>query len=235
MPESFPNVGVSELVRKLAYRMDQRLTAAGQERGMRLNWRHEPVTKYRQRSMAFAEASRLRGTMREEMTKRITEAEGIDQACSGCDERCHASATSVPNYAAQYVVRMYATRNVDAYQDSEEERMESSEDETVESECSYEPSIAPNEDEPPPRVFFTDCPGGHGLRIHRTKESGWSCSECEQTFPAQTYLMRCEKCDYNLCSDCFGSQKDSIMKFETELQDDSDKGAEADDEDTDGL
>ena len=94
---------MSELVRKLAYRMDQRPTAAGQERGMRLNWRHEPITKYRQRSMAFAEASRLRGTMREEMTKRITEAEGVDQACSRCDELYHASATSVAKYAAQYV------------------------------------------------------------------------------------------------------------------------------------
>ena len=65
-------------------------TAAGQERGNRLNWRDEPTTKYRHRSMAFSEASRMRGSMREEVTRKITEAEGIDQACSSCGEGYHA-------------------------------------------------------------------------------------------------------------------------------------------------
>ena len=60
---------------------------------------------------------------------------------------------------------------------------------------------------------------------------GVVCSECEQTGPKRTYLMRCEKCDYDLRSDCFGPRKDSIMKFLMELQDKSDEGAEADDED----
>ena len=138
----------------------------------------------------------MRGSMRGVTIKKITEAEGMDQACSSCDERYHASISSVSKYAAQYVARMYAKRNRNAYQDSDEEeesQRESSVDETDE-ESGYEPSIAPNEEEEPPsRVYYTDCPGGHGLKIHRTKEAGWSCSECEKTFPAHTTwrLQRC--------------------------------------------
>ena len=45
--------------------------------------------------------------------------------------------------------------------------------------------------------------------------------------------MRCNECDYDLCSDCFGPRKDSMSKFEFELLEDSDEGAEADDEETD--
>ena len=203
MPDDFPDVGVSEIVRRLAYQRDVRLTNQGYARGSRPNWREEPVTRYRQRSMAFSEASRMRGSMREVTIKKITEAEGIDQACSSCDERYHASMSSVSKYAAQYVARMYSKRNRSAYDDEEDSQRESSVDETDEESSGYEPSIAPNEEEEgePSRTYCTNCPGGHGSKIHRTKESGWSCSECEKIYPAHTNLMRCNECDYDLCSD----------------------------------
>ena len=80
VPDDFPDVGVSEIVRRLAYQRDVRLTNQGYARGSRPNWREEPVTRYRQRSMAFSEASRMKGSMREVTIKKITEAEGIDQS-----------------------------------------------------------------------------------------------------------------------------------------------------------
>ena len=87
VPSDFQDVGVSAMVRRLAYQRDLRLTAAGEPSHERRNWRNLPTTKYRQRAMAFSEASRMRGSMREELTRKITMAEGVDQACSSCDER----------------------------------------------------------------------------------------------------------------------------------------------------
>eukprot|EP00434_Breviolum_minutum_P003520 symbB.v1.2.003095.t1/scaffold174.1/size397799/15 len=241
VPDDFPDVGVSEIVRRLAYQRDVRLTNQGYARGSRPNWREEPVTRYRQRSMAFSEASRMKGSMREVTIKKITEAEGIDQACSSCDERYHASKSSVSKYAAQYVARMYSKRNKSAYDDEEEDSQdESSIDEADDESSGYEPSIAPNdveeieeEEVEASRTYYTDCPGGHGLKIHRTKEPGWTCSECQTSYPKNTNLMRCNQCDYDLCRNCFGPREDSMSKFEVELLEDSDEGAEADDEETD--
>ena len=62
-PADFPDVGVS-MVRRLAYQRDKKLTEKGQPQGARTNWREEPITKYRQQSMAFAEQAK-RGSMRE--------------------------------------------------------------------------------------------------------------------------------------------------------------------------
>ena len=242
VPDDFPDVGVSEIVRRLAYQRDVRLTNQGYARGSRPNWREEPVTRYRQRSMAFSEASRMRGSMREVTIKKITEAEGIDQACSSCDERYHASKSSVSKYAAQYVARMYSKRNKSAYDDEEEDSQdESSIDEADDESSGYEPSIAPNdveeieeeEEAEASRTYYTNCPGGHGLKIHRTREPGWTCSECRKSYPKNTNLMRCNQCDYDLCRNCFGPREDSMSKFEFELLEDSDEGADADDEETD--
>ena len=108
IPENFPDVGGSEMVRRLAYQRDKRLTENGQPRDARANWREMPTTKYRQQAMVFAEASRLRGSMREELIKRITIAEGIDQACSSCDERYKVQMSSAAQYASKHVARMYA-------------------------------------------------------------------------------------------------------------------------------
>ena len=234
VPDDFPDVGVSEIVRRLAYQRDVRLTNQGYARGSRPNWREEPVTRYRQRSMAFSEASRMRGSMREVTIKKITEAEGIDQACSSCDERYHASKSSVSKYAAQYVARMYSKRNQSAYDDEEEDcQEESSIDEADDESSGYEPSIAPNdveeveEEGEASRTYYTNCAGGHALKIHRTKEPGWTCSECRKVYPKHTNLMRSNQCDYDLCSDCFGPRKDSMSKFEFELLEDPDEGAYA--------
>ena len=184
----------------------------------------------------------MKGSMREVTIKKITEAEGIDQACSSCDERYHASKSSVSKYAAQYVARMYSKRNKSAYDDEEEDSQdESSIDEADGESSGYEPSIAPNdveeieeeEEAEASRTYYTNCPGGHGLKIHRTKEPGWTCSECRKSYPKNTNLMRGNQCDYDLCRNCFGPREDSMSKFEFELLEDSDEGADADDEETD--
>ena len=129
--------------------------------------------------------------MREVPIKKITEAEGIDQACSSCDERYHASKSSVSKYAAQYVARMYSKRNQSAYDDEEEDSQEESGiDEADDESSGYETSIAPTdveeieeEEVEASRTYYTNCPGGHGLKIHRTKEPGWTCSECQEHQP----------------------------------------------------
>ena len=63
------------------------------------------------------------------------------------------------------------------------------------------------------RTYYTNCPGGHGLKIHRTKDPGWTCSECRKSYPKNTNLMRCNQCDYDLCRNCFGPREDSMSKF----------------------
>ena len=123
VPSDFPDVGVSAMVRRLAYQRDLRLTAAGEPRHELKNWRNIPTTKYRQRAMAFSEASRLRGSMREELIRKITMAEGVDQACSSCDERYKGQVTPASKYAAGYVARMYsASMREGAYDDEESEK-----------------------------------------------------------------------------------------------------------------
>ena len=136
VPESFPDVGVSITVRRLAYQRDRRLESEGLSRADRMatgQWREVPVTKYRQRAMAFAETSRLRGSMREDMIQKITRAEGVDQACSSCDDRFKGQASSAAKYAAGYVARMYSsTMRERAYDDDEEsEKGDDDEDEEM--------------------------------------------------------------------------------------------------------
>ena len=121
VPSDFPDVGVSLMVRRLAYQRDLRLTAASEPRHERRNFRNIPTTKYRQRAMAFAEASRMRGSMREEIIRNITIAEGVDQACSSCDERYKGQATSAAKYAAGYVSRMYSASMREGVYDDDEE------------------------------------------------------------------------------------------------------------------
>ena len=195
-------MGVSPTVRRLAFQRDVRLTNQGEIPGQRQNWRDELVTRYRQQAMAFSEASRMRGSMRESLIAKIPAEEGIDQACSSCDERFHEQKSSAAKYAAQYVSKMYLTVRRSAYDDSDDddEPLRTSEEENEEDErkegsgagdSDYEPSIAPaaEEDDPSKRRYFEDCPGEHGLKIHRTKENGWSCSECKRTFPTHTSLI----------------------------------------------
>ena len=170
VPHTFPDVGVSPMVHRLAYQRDLRLTAAGELRHERKNWRNIPTTKYRQRAMAFADASRMRGSMREELIRKITMAEGVDQACSSWDERYKGQATPAAKYAASYVSRMYsASMREGAYNDDEESeegdddddeesekgddddeddemlRTSQEENDVEEDECDYSPSIAPED------------------------------------------------------------------------------------------
>lgn len=127
-------MGVSPTVRRLAFQRDARLTNQGELRGQRQNWRDEPVTRYRQRAMAFSEASRMRGSMRESLIAKITAEEGIDQACSSCDERFREQKSSAAKYAAQYVAKMYQTSKRSAYDDDEDEPLRTSDEENEEDE-----------------------------------------------------------------------------------------------------
>ena len=61
--------------------------------------------------------------MREELIRKITMAEGVDQACSSCDERYKGQVTPASKYAASYVARMYsASMREGAYDDEESEK-----------------------------------------------------------------------------------------------------------------
>ena len=46
-------------------------------------------------------------------------------------------------------------------------------------------------------AVLSDCPGSHGLQCFNTPEEGWSCSACEQQFPAGALFYGCRECDYD--------------------------------------
>ena len=221
VPRDFPDVGVSPMVRRLAYQRDLRLTAAGEPRHERRNWRNIPTTKYRQRAMAFAEASRMRGSMREEIIRNITIAEGVDQACSSCDERYKGQATPAAKYAASYVSRMYsASMREGAYDDDEEsEKGDDDEDEEM-----LHTSQEEDDDDEEDKVRE----GEVDFKMMAEKLKKTTGRDCDSEIDGE------EECDYSPSiapEDIEESREVEVIQITGKDLEEIDAGAEADDED----
>merc|ERR1719163_230640 len=46
------------------------------------------------------------------------------------------------------------------------------------------------------------CMKGHGLVTFTTEEKGYGCDRCLESFPANTEMYQCRKCNYDLCASC---------------------------------
>lgn len=55
------------------------------------------------------------------------------------------------------------------------------------------------------------CPAGHELQYFQTPIPGYSCSTCDEKFPAETMLHSCRQCDYDLCDKCMETAKASAL------------------------
>eukprot|EP00746_Dinoflagellata_sp_MGD_P011726 gnl/MRDRNA2_/MRDRNA2_124718_c0_seq1.p1 gnl/MRDRNA2_/MRDRNA2_124718_c0~~gnl/MRDRNA2_/MRDRNA2_124718_c0_seq1.p1 ORF type:complete len:792 (+),score=147.75 gnl/MRDRNA2_/MRDRNA2_124718_c0_seq1:94-2469(+) len=60
------------------------------------------------------------------------------------------------------------------------------------------------------KIFsLSTCPNSHKLAMHSTPVDNWSCSLCENKFPAGTELYGCRECNYDECSNCFAATRDA--------------------------
>ena len=50
------------------------------------------------------------------------------------------------------------------------------------------------------------CPSGHALEQTRTPHDGMFCDRCACSFPADTSMLGCALCDFDLCGRCYFSQ-----------------------------
>ncbi len=122
-----PDVGLPEQTRKEARRRYRAMT-----------WRDVPITRYLERLAAAAEMQhRFRGTVGISMARRVLGREGLDQACSFCDDR-HGPSVSA---AAKYAATRASSSGVPGAYDVIEEEKES--EETIRSE-SDEASVEGN-------------------------------------------------------------------------------------------
>ena len=171
--------------------------------------------------MAFAEASRMRGSMREELIRKITMAEGVDQACSSCDERYKGQATPAARYAASYVSRMYsASMREGAYDDDEEsEKGDDDEDEEM-LHTSQEEDDDDEEDEV--REGEVD------FKMMAEKLKKTTGKDCDSEIDGE------EECDYSPSiapEDIVESREVEVIQITGKDLEEIDAGAEADDED----
>ena len=223
VPESFPDVGVSVTVRRLAYQRDCRFESQGISRADRLanrQWREVPVSRYRQRAMAFAEADRLHGSMREDMILKITRAEGVDQACSSCDDRFKGQASSAARYAAGYVARMYSsTMKEKAYSDGEESEKSDDDEDDEMLRTSQEEDDDDEEDEVKE--------GEVDFKMMAEKLKKTTGRDCDSEIDGE------EECDYSPSiapEDIEESREVEIIQITGRDLEEIDAGAEADDE-----
>ena len=106
--------------------------------GAALTWREVPITRYRQRLAAAAEMQRqFKGTVGVSMARRVFAREGLDQACSSCDDRHGPSVSAAAQYAA---TRATSSRVPGAYDTVGEEAEETMESES--NEASVEEGVA---------------------------------------------------------------------------------------------
>eukprot|EP00434_Breviolum_minutum_P041946 symbB.v1.2.037318.t1/scaffold5479.1/size26705/1 len=143
--EPTPDVGLPEETRREARRRYRRLL----RQGAALTWRDLPVTRYRQRLAAAAEMQQqFRGTVGLSMARRVLAREGLDQACSSCDDRHGPSYDAAAKFAATRATSSRVPGAYDTPDEDTEETMESESQRTheaVEIECSE--SEAPEHEE----------------------------------------------------------------------------------------
>lgn len=138
-----PRVGLPEATRNEARARYRRLLREGQP----MTWRDQPITRYRQRLAAALEVSRnFRGSVAQSMAQMVYRREGLDDACSSCDDRTGPATTAAAEYATR---RGVATRSSGAYDrpdDSDgslpEEENEGSDDEEESVEVEEETEMA---------------------------------------------------------------------------------------------
>ena len=130
-----PDVGLPEETRKEAQKRYRKLL----KQGATLTWRDLPVTRYRQRLAASIEKARsIRGSVGQFLAKKVFQREGLDDACSSCDDRAGPSTVAAMDYAAKKIRERKATALNDAHSESSEslatepEESEESEEEQVE-------------------------------------------------------------------------------------------------------
>ena len=171
--------------------------------------------------MAFAEASRMRGSMREEIIRNITIAEWVDQACSSCDERYKGQATPAAKYAASYVSRMYsASMREGAYDDDEEsEKGDDDEDEEM-----LHTSQEEDDDDEEDKVRE----GEVDFKMMAEKLKKTTGKDCDSEIDGE------EECDYSPSiapEDIVESREVEVIQITGKDLEEIDAGAEADDED----
>ena len=130
-----PDVGLPEETRKEAQKRYRKLL----RQGANLTWRDLPVTRYRQRLAASIESARsIRGSVGQFLAKKVFQREGLDDACSSCDDRAGPSTVAAMDYAAKKIRERKATALNDTRSESSEslatepEESEESEEEQVE-------------------------------------------------------------------------------------------------------
>ena len=134
--EPTPDVGLPEETRREARRRYRRLL----RQGAALTWRDHPVTRYRQRLAAAAEMQQqFRGTVGLSMARRVLAREGLDQACSSCDDRHGPSYDAAAKFAATRATSSRVPGAYDTPGEDTEETMES------ESQVSVQEGVATHE------------------------------------------------------------------------------------------
>jgi hypothetical protein len=93
-----PDVGLPDATRVEARKRYRRLL----REGATMTWRDIPVTRYRQRLAASVEAaSKYRGSVAQSMAQMVFRREGLEDACSSCDDRAGPSTSAAMDYAAR--------------------------------------------------------------------------------------------------------------------------------------
>ena len=93
-----PDVGLPDATRVEERKRYRRLL----REGATMTWRDIPVTRYRQRLAASVEAaSKYRGSVAQSMAQMVFRREGLEDACSSCDDRAGPSTSAAMDYAAR--------------------------------------------------------------------------------------------------------------------------------------
>ena len=120
--EPTPDVGLPDQTRREARRRYRRLL----RQGAALTWRDIPITRYRQRLAAAAEKQlQFRGTVGISMARSVFAREGLDQACSSCDDRHGPSVSAAAKYAATRTTSSRVPGAYDTVGEETEETLES--------------------------------------------------------------------------------------------------------------
>ena len=127
-----PDVGLPEQTRKEARRRYRRLL----RQGANLSWRDLPVTRYRQRLGASLEVGRrFRGSVAQSMSAMVLAREGLDDACSSCDERADPATNAAMEYARRRMRTSSGANDPQPVSESDNELSEETDLEVTEEKC----------------------------------------------------------------------------------------------------
>ena len=129
-----PDVGLPDATRVEARKRYRRHL----KEGATMTWRDIPITRYRQRLAASLEAaSKYRGSVAQSMAQMVFRREGLDDACSSCDDRAGPSTSAAMNYANAAKKSAHGVGSAEAGQAAPEIREEDEDtvDDTTDSEA----------------------------------------------------------------------------------------------------